>query len=205
MDTNDTLPITLPNEGLLFEYDQLRKEILHNDTLTIQILGGIALLAGILMSAAFRNEVPNLWVKGFLFFLVQLIACIGVWQTVDRGRSTYVIASYLRIFVEPQVKDPQWETRLHEFRKRSVKIDTLQKYGDFINYQMLTYLFLIIINFLLGVAHAINELPLLAIFVTGNLPIVWFLITAQKRLMKYTVDYETAFDGIWKEIRDGGN
>lgn len=204
MDTNKTSPINLPSEELLFEYDQLRKEILHNDTLTIQILGGIVLLAGALMSVAFSEAVTDLWVKGFLFFLVQLIACIGVWQTIDRGRSTYVIASYLRIFVEPKVKDPQWETRLHEFRKRSAKIDTSQKYGEFINYQMLTYLFLIIINFFLGAVHVIIEFPLLAIFVAGNLVVtVWFLRTAWRRLMKYTVDYETAFDGVWREIRDG--
>jgi len=143
-------PASPNNEELLFEYDQLRTEIIHNSTLTTQITAGILTLGAALMAIAFSEIITNLAAKGFLLLvLIPLIAAIGMWQTLDRSRSTYVIASYLRIFIEPLLKNVRWETRLHEFRKHSKGINPSSQLGEFTNYQLLTYLFLLLINFIL--------------------------------------------------------
>lgn len=102
-------------DELRLEYDRLRQEILHNENLVNQILGGVVLLVTVLISVAFSESVPTPLLKAFLFFLAQIIASIGLWQTLERERSIFVIASYLRTFVEPKVPGLKWETRLEKF------------------------------------------------------------------------------------------
>lgn len=77
--TNEPIKNSPSLEELMFEYDQLRREILQNDTQSIQILGGVVLLVSVLMTIGFGGGVPSLLVKSILFLLAQVIACIGLW------------------------------------------------------------------------------------------------------------------------------
>ncbi len=72
-------------EELMFEYDQLSREILQQDVQAIQILAGIIIMVSALMTIAFGTAVSSLLVKGILFLLGQVIVCIGLWQTVHRA------------------------------------------------------------------------------------------------------------------------
>jgi hypothetical protein len=89
-------------EELMFEYDHLRREILQQDIQSIQVLVGVVILVSGLTTVAFGVAVSSLLVKGILFLLVQIIVCVGLWQTVQRAYTSLTIASYLRTFVEPK-------------------------------------------------------------------------------------------------------
>jgi hypothetical protein len=208
MDTGQIANASPSADERMFEYDQLRKEILHNDTLTMQILGGVVVVASALMSVAFGINVQNLLIKGLLFFFAEIIAIIGLGQTIDRERSTFIIASYLRTFIEPNTTGIKWESRLREFRTRSHAKSALPSYGEFINYQRFTYLFLIAINFLSSAGCVLYELrcpPGIYFAGTGILCnavlTIWLLRWAWLASLKYTVNHDLLFDPIWQGIR----
>src|SRR5207249_3739353 len=97
-------------EGLRFAYDQLRKEILQNDIITIQILGFILIFTGALIGFAASAVMKDaFFMKAILFLFAEGIAFIGMLQAIDRGRSTILVGSYLRIFHEPYMEYMQWE------------------------------------------------------------------------------------------------
>jgi hypothetical protein len=127
-------------EELIFEYDHLRREILQQDVQSIQVLGGVVLLVSALMTIAFGVAVSSLLVKGILFLLVQVIVCIGLWQTVHRAYTSLTIAAYLRTFVEPKTAGLKWESRLKNYRRRAQVTFHHLHFGEFFNY-LLIYLF----------------------------------------------------------------
>ena len=141
---------TARSDELRFEYDQLRKEILHNDVLSTQVLAGVLTLGGVLMGFAFTKDVKNLD-RVFLFVVVIFLATLGLWQKVDRERGTARIACYLRLFIENNVQGVNWETRLDLARKSQVP--SKARYGEF--YAFHAYLILISASFLLQVIYSI--------------------------------------------------
>lgn len=198
-------------DELRFEYDQLRKEILHNDRLTMQIFLGVIALLSALMSVTFGIHVQSLLIKGFLFLFAMIIGFIGLDQTIDRERSTFIIASYLRMFIEPNTTGIKWEGRLKEFRARSHAKSVIPSFGEFINYLSFTYSILIIINFLLFAACVLYEFSTYpCIYIAGATAAVlcaavltlWCLYRSWLKTRKYTVDHAIYFDPIWQEIRD---
>ena len=157
--TNEsTKNVPLPEE-LMFEYDQLRREILQQDSQSIQVLVGVILLVSGLTTIAFGVAVSSLLVKGILFLLVQVIVCIGLWQTVQRAYISLTIASYLRTFVEPKTTGLRWESRLKKYRRRAMATFRHLRLGEFFNY-LLIYIFLIIVNFLFSAGYVIYEMRL---------------------------------------------
>lgn len=198
-------------DELRFEYDQLRKEILHNDRLTMQIFLGVIALLSALMSVTFGIHVQNLWIKDFLFLFAMIIGFIGLDQTIDRERSTFIIASYLRMFIEPNTTGIKWEGRLKKFRERSHAKSVIPSYGEFINYLSFTYPILIIINFVLFAVYVFSEYwthP--GIYIAGATAVVlcvaiytlWRLYRSWLKTRKYTIEHAIYFDPIWQEIRD---
>lgn len=147
--------IRLKSEELRFTYDQLRKEILHNDMLTLQILGGVVVLTGAVIGFAASTTSGNLLMKAILFFVTEGITLIGLFQVIDRGRSTFMLADYLRTFVEPEMQGMKWETRLHTFRTKQRRLG----YGHFISYQGLIYGFLAFIHFCLSSWYLVKRFP----------------------------------------------
>jgi hypothetical protein len=143
------------SEELRFEYDQLRKEILHNDSLSIQILGGVLILTGVLLGAAFTKEVTA-YEKIALLIVILIVALTGLYQKTIRERGTSRIASYLRIFVEEQVQNVKWEIRLAQARKIELESTSSGPYGEFYAYYI--YTTVILLSFVLQVSYT---LPLL--------------------------------------------
>ena len=119
---------------LMTEHDQLRKEILQNDTLEVQILVGTLALTAAAISFASSEVITNALMKVGLFFAGGGIATIGLWQTIDLCRGTFLIAAYLRIFIEPKTQHLRWETRLYKFRQYSFSLG----HGPFEKYRLFT-------------------------------------------------------------------
>lgn len=105
--TNEPTKNVSSLEELMFEYEQLRREILQQDAQSIQVLVGVILLVSGLTTIAFGVAVSSLLVKGILFLLVQVIVSTGLWQTVQRAYTSLTIASYLRTFIEPKTAGPE--------------------------------------------------------------------------------------------------
>ena len=206
--TNEsTKNVPLPEE-LMFEYDQLRREILQQDSQSIQVLVGVILLVSGLTTIAFGVAVSSLLVKGILFLLVQVIVCIGLWQTVQRAYISLTIASYLRTFVEPKTTGLRWESRLKKYRRRAMATFRHLRLGEFFNY-LLIYIFLIIVNFLFSAGYVIYEMRLspilnVAIVLIGFVGVmtIWFLWISLRILKRYSANSGEAFDTIWKEVKD---
>jgi hypothetical protein len=206
--TNELNKEDPPLEELMFEYDHLRREILQQDIQSIQVVGGVILLVSALMTMAFGIAVSSLLVKSLLFLLVQVIVCIGLWQTIQRAYTSLTIASYLRTFVEPKTAGLKWESRLKNFRNRAQGPFRHLRLGEFFNY-LLLYLILIIVNFLLSAGYVIYELRLSPFLTLAVVLIVcigaltlWFLWTSLRILRSYTTNNGGAFDTIWKEMKD---
>jgi hypothetical protein len=102
----------------LFEYEQLRKEILQNDQLTLQITSATFLVISALMSFALTSAKVNDLARGFLFSLAVFAGLIGYVQNAGRVVGTRIIAAYIRTFLEPELPAVQWETRLSRFLSR---------------------------------------------------------------------------------------
>src|SRR5215210_2216272 len=96
---------------LLFEYEQLRKEILGNFTLGLQILAGTVTFVAVVMTLGFSEALKSFLAKAALFFVGEAIAFIGLMQTMSLAHSTFQIASYLRVFTEAELRYVKWETR----------------------------------------------------------------------------------------------
>ena len=196
-----------PLEELMFEYDHLRREILQQDIQAIQVVAGVILLVSAVMTIAFGVAVSSLLVKGLLFLLMQVIVCIGLWQTIQRAYTSLTIASYLRTFVEPKTAGLKWESRLENFRRRAQGTFRHLRLGEFFNY-LLIYLFLIIANFLLSVGYVIYELRFSRFLILSIVLVVgvgaitlWFLWTSLRILRMYTANSGGTFDAIWEDVK----
>lgn len=195
-------------EELMFEYDQLRREILQQDSQSIQVLVGVILLVSGLTTIAFGVAVSSFLVKGILFLLVQVIVCIGLWQTVQRAYISLTIASYLRTFVEPNTAGLKWESRLKKYRIYSTAIFPHLRFGEFLNY-LLIYIFLIIANFLFSAGYVLYEMRLspflnlaIALILSVGLLTIWILWISLRILKKYSANSGEIFDTLWKEVKD---
>ncbi len=207
-ENTSTRQLTPSIEELQMEYDHLRQGILHSENLTNQILGAVVLLVTVLISVAFSESVPNPLLKAFLFFLAQIIAIVGLWQTLERERSIFVTASYLRTLIEPKVTGLKWETRLEKFRIHSQKTSGILYYID---YQLFTYPFLIAINYLFSIGHFMYGIYNLFSFPVTYIAIVlalidglltWWFVRKTWRLLEInTIHHAEIFDPVWLNIK----
>ncbi len=190
---------------LLSEHEQLRREILHNETINAQTITATLIIVSAIMGFAFSAAVQEPLVKSALFFIAESVAIIAMFQSTDRGRLTFLIASYLRIFTEERLRHLQWETRLLEFRKLYPK----EGYGEYIGNTLLTYTFLILGNFVLASLYAVQAFLNTVIFygviillAIGLIITLWLLRIGQNRYTKFVYKHVDTFDSIWKKIRD---
>ncbi|HEX8680812.1 MAG TPA: hypothetical protein VF707_00765 [Ardenticatenaceae bacterium] len=56
------------SKELMFQYEQLRQEILAGGGITTQILAAATVITGAIISIVFSNAVEEDWAKGGLFF-----------------------------------------------------------------------------------------------------------------------------------------
>lgn len=139
-------------EELMAEYNHLRQEILNSHGITMQIMTFTTVLVGVLMGFAFSNEVTDYTLKALLFMLAGIIGIIGYVQDGDRMRSVYMIGSYIKTFIEPDLTYIQWETRLPEFRTTAPRSTRTHRFF----HQRLIYIILIGGNFGL-VAYSVGS------------------------------------------------
>lgn len=210
-------------EELLFEYEELRKEILSNFTLGIQILGGTVTFVAVIMTLGFSEAIKSYLARAALFFVGEAIAFIGLNQTMSLAHSTFQIASYLRVFTEPELKYVRWETRLHEFRHNLKNIPYEEHTGS-VRY---TYAFIIIVNFILASTFALLDAapgfqfrgfrdihsfvwegvkgsPLTGGFILlVLLATVYLLVVAWKQYRVYVIEHDKTYTSMWKRVKSG--
>ena len=105
----------LESEHALEEYKSLREEILANDRLCLQAIAIVLSATGIIFVQGFA--IKNCW-----FFLIPIpIIEIVYYYVTDKRFGTWVIASYIVVFLEPQLSGLNFETRLRGFREQCKK------------------------------------------------------------------------------------
>jgi len=196
-------------DEISLEYSHLRQEILHNGTLNSQTLGTTIVIVGALMGFAFSEQIIYDIIKGVIFFLVAIIVLINTLQILDRERATYVIASYIHIFIESKSSDLQWESRLKKFREKSEELG----YGDFITSQLIINIIFVAGNTVLGnyylykgIMHSASadaKITSLAIaLILANSLTFYFIFRAWSRYKKYDKNHEAIYTNIWKDIKN---
>lgn len=109
-----SLTMSHRQDELLFEYDQLRKELLQRDGQLLQIRFATIVFIGALYTVAFSSAVSSDGGKAALFLATFFFAFSGMWQMSEQSNAAYKVASYLRIVIEPELPGVNWETRLHD-------------------------------------------------------------------------------------------
>jgi hypothetical protein len=142
-------------QELLFEYEQLRKENLQNETVVLQIMGASAVLVTAILGVVFSETVQKSSGKGFLLFVATIVLLTGMSQIIDRWRTTFRIASYLRTFDEGKLKIVRWETRLARLREIGPREEG---FGSTSAYQLATFAFLAVATFLLGTGYVVQDI-----------------------------------------------
>jgi hypothetical protein len=191
---------------LLFQYEKLREEILHNDTLAFQILGATIVVVSTIFGIAFSQAVFTAKGRGFLFAVADAVAIIGMFQGVDRQRSTFLIASYLRHFIEPQMSHVRWETRLLRFRHLAGR---KSGYGATLGYELITYFVLVTASLGLGIVFTwldysgdsdfVRYLLFWAIILVVS---AWFVYRAWVNQSEFVVGHQKTFDPVWTKVEN---
>ena len=199
---------------LMFEYDQLRKEILGNSILQLQILVGTVTFVGVIMTIAFSQAVQSNLVKAAMFFAAETIAIISFIQILGLSYNAFLIASYLRIFTEDQLLHVRYETRLHKFRENRSNLP----YEEITGYMRYAYAFIILVNLVLGVVHfwfwfqqntppssleyAVSAFLVSAFVVVVTLSTFMFIRVAWNMFQRFVVEHDKTFGDRWRAIKE---
>jgi hypothetical protein len=146
------------------EYEMLRREILQNHVMALQIIAGTVTLTALALGFAFGEHVDQL--AQFIFAAAAgWIVFIGTTVAIEKENASLTIAAYMRQFIERyHPNSVLWETRLAEFRKvqaHKAHSGWMQKYHNFfvdlceLGYtrlqSLLNYLLLALLSFLAAV------------------------------------------------------
>ncbi|MCX6021907.1 MAG: hypothetical protein NTZ05_09305 [Chloroflexi bacterium] len=102
----------------IFLYEQLRKEILQNDTIITQILGATFAFVSALTGFAFAQKPESPEVRGIIFLFANFIALAGAYKSIHKESGTMFLSQYIVIFIENRLDLVKYETNLGIFRKR---------------------------------------------------------------------------------------
>lgn len=221
MPINDNAQSEYKTKELMFEYGELRKEILNNFTLGIQTLGGTVTFVAVIMTLGFSQAIQSYLAKAALFLVGEAIALIGLNQTMNIANSTFQIASYLRVFNEPELEDVKWETRLHLFRANLTDVP-YEEHTSSVRY---TYAFMIIVNYVLASAcallHSVSTVeirgigdalmffrsilwvaPLTVSLIVITLVATLYLLRVSWRHYRiFVIEEDRTYTSVWKRIR----
>jgi hypothetical protein len=168
-------------DQVLFEYGEIRKEILQNEMLAMQALIAMLVVSSSIMTIAFSDIITNDqgWQRALLFFGAGLIAYLSLWQNSQHIEGNFRLGSYLAVFLEPHLPGVKWETRLQLYGdKVPGKIDAFTR-------QRLANTSLIAVNFVLGNLYfywysqeqddevLLWSVPLASLLVVVGLGILW--------------------------------
>ena len=192
-------------QELLFEHEQLRKEILQNETIALQIMGATAVLVTAILGAVFSQANQEIIGEGFLVYVATFVTLFGLNQIIYRWRSIFRTASYLRTFDESRLKLVRWETRLLRLR---VLAPHDEGYGLASGYQLVTFAFLAVVTYVLGTIYIwqdVQAFPQLVAYLAG--PIVmfpftlWNLYDIWRTHRKCVLKHAETFDPLWNRIK----
>lgn len=192
-------------QELLFEYEQLRKEILQNETIALQIMGAMAVLVTAILGAVFSQANQDTIGEGFLVYVATIVTLIGISQIIDRWRSIFRTASYLRTFDESRLKLVRWETRLLRLRVLSPHDEG---YGLTSGYQLATFAVLAVVTYVLGTTYILYDIqafPHLVAFIAGPIMMgpltAWILYGTWRTHRRYILKHAETFDPLWNRIK----
>lgn len=203
------------DEDLRFQYDKLRTEILNNDTLAVQLLGVTVLLVTAAMGFGLHSATPQPF-RTMVFLAAICMLFMSMLQTIERMRGTFLIASYMRTFLEQKTEHIKWETRLKKFRELSPGYGH-KRFNTFLWIYVLiavSNLFLIIIYTVIICNQPNKEfthLPVIIFPITSQFIAIIILIislvaiflmvrTAIKLHTKYVEKNAETFDHIWEQV-----
>lgn len=185
------------SEELRFLYDKLRTEINNNDALVMQLLNVTLVLVAAAMGFGLHEKTPNS-LRPVIFFGAISILYMSMRQTIERMRGTFLIASYMRTFIEKKTEHIRWEVRLKEFRIASPKYG-YQRFNTF----LLIYVLLALINLILIILYSPPAKPIaVSIISVSSLFMLWMIYSAYKLYNRYVINHHDTFDKVWEEIAD---
>lgn len=194
-------PVHSIEEDLRFEYDQLRKEILQNDQMTLQIMAFVLTAVGATLAIVFSGEQMEPPIKAILLLLAAFIALVGMNLETERVYVMYIIGSYIKIFIEPQSRCLRWETRLTLFRDKTLK----QGHMNYGISQKWVYYVVIIVSTSMALYHFYlaysSNLYFFGLITMGVLLSYSYLLWhdfRKGRLIDWSHTHN--FDQIWREV-----
>src|SRR5216683_3117183 len=107
-------------QEVLLEYGELRKELLQNDQMTLNMLGFALVFASTALTIAFAQWRQNQLLAAAALLSAEGITIAVALQTLERARNTFTKAAYLRVFIETtSFPGLRWESRLHRLRSEA--------------------------------------------------------------------------------------
>lgn len=188
-------------DDLRFEYDQLRKEILQNDQMTLQIMAFVLTAVGAILAIAFSDQQMLPPTKAILLLLAAFIALVGMNLETERVYVMYIIGSYIKTFIEPQSKSLRWETRLTLFRDKTLR----QGHMNYGISQKWVYYIVIVVSIFMALcyfylAYSGNFYIFLGIVVNVLLLYSYLLWRDFKKGKMIDWSHTHNFDQIWRDV-----
>lgn len=152
---NAQVPCYGAEPNIIHEYTSLRSEIASNDTSSMQLFTASLIIIAASMGFAFQGVTSPLLRIGSFCAVTGIISII-IWQMIDRIKMTFIIAAYLRVFIEPELKGINWETRLHKFRKDSWMVADKRQ-----NNLLTIYQYVGLLNLVLAIGYYVKSFEML--------------------------------------------
>jgi hypothetical protein len=103
-------------EQLLKEYQNLRDEIRGADSLNYQILGIVVGAVAAILTTGFTQTDAS--IRLLIFLCIYVVTLPGYRLLKGNRRRVWRISTYMRVFLEPELKFMRWETRLDQQRRK---------------------------------------------------------------------------------------
>jgi len=189
------------------QYEDLRKEIIKADSLNYQIIGIVVAGVAAIITASFsRNDFLERYI---ILLCVYLITFPGNLLLIGNRIRIWRIATYMRVFLEPELDYIKWESRLHKQAEIHQKDFIISSYVIDNEFLIIT-----VLNCFTGflslfavyqLTYSFNiKIVLTLIIISTNLLISIYTKKKKQALKRYG-EIEKNFYRSWEEIRELGN
>lgn len=186
-----------PNDAQLKEYELLRQELLQLDRAVLQAIGLIIGFIGVITAQGLTSGNP-------FVYLITLPLVFGFsFYIFDKRWGIFLIASYLKNYIENPESGPRWETQLYYFRNVCKKQNFIQVH-NIIKIECGFIVLLSIIEYGLFVYFGyIQNLPFWQLII----PIPFILVLIWHTTSEYNVLMHEGKDGgrldrLWEEAEN---
>jgi len=192
------------------EYQSLRSEVTHADSLNYQTISIVVGAAGVILTAGLNQSDPI--PRSLIFLCVYIVTIPGYRLLQGNRRRIWRISTYIRTFLEPNLEFVKWETRLDSSRKKPTSENVRQGLSSLIG--MNEWFIVTMINLIAGAATTFSLMGLSEdnpisrwriIFIAGVILInVWliFITARQEKDLRRLGKVEQGFLNSWSELRD---